>query len=64
MIEVTPFYGKIVVFVVAVLIVYQWYRSIRSIGKSNYLSVYDCYCSVHDITTPGAAHAVDCPRYD
>lgn len=23
-----------------------------------------CDCSVHDITTPGAAHAVDCPRYD
>lgn len=23
-----------------------------------------CDCSVHDITTPGAAHADDCPRYD
>ncbi len=23
-----------------------------------------CDCSVHDITTWGAAHAVDCPMYD
>lgn len=23
-----------------------------------------CDCSVHDVTTPGAAHAVDCPMYD
>ncbi len=24
----------------------------------------ECNCSVHDITTPGAAHADDCPMYD
>lgn len=23
-----------------------------------------CDCSAHDITTPGAAHAEDCPQYD
>jgi hypothetical protein len=24
----------------------------------------DCDCTPHDITTPGAAHADDCPRFE
>jgi hypothetical protein len=36
----------------------------RKYDLRKYAKEMECDCSVHDITTPGAAHADDCPRYD
>lgn len=33
-------------------------------GKIDDRQYYGCNCTVHDITVPGAAHAVDCPMFD
>lgn len=37
------------------------YVGVRLRQKQKYPALPVCNCSVHDITTPGAAHADDCP---
>lgn len=38
----------------------MWYNEAGEITVDQ----LECNCSIHDITTPGAAHADDCPMYD
>jgi len=40
----------------------KMYKEANEIVRIKLLN--ECNCSIHDITTPGAAHADDCPMYD
>jgi hypothetical protein len=49
----------------AIMVIVAYTReAFRAIFGSSRYCLICCDCTPHDIATPGAAHAVDCPMYD